>query len=82
MNIYGYFDDALQEKPAYDPGLEVSCPFCNEKINNGIGHTKIITVSVMRPGDVRSYFYRAHKECYMAAPAEKIMELDSVVLQH
>jgi hypothetical protein len=82
MNIYGYFDDAKQEKPSFDPGLEVGCPFCNEKINNGAGDTKISTISVWKPGDTRSYFYRAHKKCYGSADPLKVQEIDSVVFQH
>ena len=54
----GYFDDANQTVPSYDPGLNVLCPVCLRDLCDPIK-----TISLMRWGDKRSYFFRIHKHC-------------------
>lgn len=71
--MYGYFDSGDQTTPAYDPGLDIPCPFCKEPFKRII-HEELTTISVMSPGSERCYFYRAHKACYHAAtPDERAM---------
>lgn len=72
--IYGYFTESNQIKPAYDPGLEVDCPFCNQSLSE-----PIVSTSVMPMEGGICYFYRAHKECLKNASPGKIGEIDSVV---
>ena len=60
--IYGWFDDARQGKPTYDPPHDTICPFCG--IN--ISFDDVRTHSLMFYGPVyakRSYFYRTHRTC-------------------
>ena len=56
--VFGYFDNAEQIIPAFDPGLNVLCPVCMLVLS-----PPIVTVDLFKPGDSRSYFYRVHKEC-------------------
>jgi hypothetical protein len=58
---FGYFDDPDQTVPAFDPGLDAPCPAC---LNVHLGNWPVVTISLMVPGDNRSYFYRMHKRCY------------------
>lgn len=73
LTDYGWFDDASQVVPAFDPGLSGSCPVC------GIGllSSPRVTVSflvVSRPE--RSYFYRAHKSCWEPLPEPMRQEFE------
>lgn len=54
----GYFSKPEQEKPTYDPGLDIKCLVCNKKLS-----MPIKTISFLVPNDQRSYFYRLHKIC-------------------
>ena len=58
-DIFGYYDRAAQEHPAYDPGLDVLCPHCLHKLDEH----DLRTYSLMLPGDSRSFFYRVHHSC-------------------
>lgn len=75
MNIYGYFDQPNQEEPAFDPGLDVACPFCQSRLLQ-----PVVTISLMVPGDSRSYFYRADRACYYNAADEIVTEVESVLV--
>lgn len=75
MTIFGYFDDADQTKPAFDPGLEVPCPFCLKKLE-----LPVRTTSLMADGDNRSYFYRAHRDCADRATPEQEMQIEGSVV--
>jgi hypothetical protein len=80
MNKYfGYFDSPEQTKPAFDPGIEIDCIICREKLSSP---TK--TISLMREdrGDNRSYFYRVHAGCYLLLDEELITEIESVVIDN
>lgn len=75
-DIFGYFDAACQVKPAHDPGLTAPCPFCT----GPVGDTGIKTISLMKPGDGRSYFYRAHKACFDEADDEEVQHVESLLI--
>lgn len=58
--FYGWFDDAEQEKPSYDPPHYGPCLFCGRAIRP----EDIKTHSILRDGYAeRCYFYRTHKSC-------------------
>lgn len=59
--FYGWFDDASQEKPTFDPPHNAPCPFCGKRI---LGND-VATHSLMYRGEyaARSYFYRTHRTC-------------------
>lgn len=64
----GYFSDASQTKPEFDPVIEgTPCPVCLRPLAR-----PVVTVSLMGVGSSKSYFFRAHKACWNETPdAEK-----------
>lgn len=73
--LIGYFDNAEQLEPAYDPGLAIDCLICNFRLSKPVK-----TISLLKPGDPKSYFYRTHKSCYENLSATAITDLDSTIL--
>lgn len=67
-SIFGFFEDALQHEPTYDPGRATLCPFCLQILGDG----DVRCTSLMLPGTGRSYFYRYHFGCYDETEAAKI----------
>lgn len=58
--LVGYFTDASQDVPAYDPGTDAPCIVCMKPI----AADQMRTVSVaLYSGRKRSLFYRAHRSC-------------------
>ena len=74
-SIYGYYDDATQTDPTYDPGLGADCPVCHLSLT-----PPIVTISLMVPGDSRSYFYRLHRYCQNTLTREQETDIDSVIV--
>lgn len=79
----GYYADASQTAPTYDPGLLVDCPFCSQPLD--YPKTPIKTISLMRAdridrADGRSYFYRAHKSCYESSDLDLIGSIEATIL--
>lgn len=76
MNIkdYGYFEGSDPE-PAYDPGFLADCPFCNKRLTGPVK-----TTSFGVPGSTRSWFWRAHKDCYERASDQAVTEVDSFII--
>ena len=72
---YGYFSQANQEVPEYDPGLNINCPICEKLLS-----MPMKTISVMLEYDNRSFFYRTHKMCYEDLSEEEITKLDSLIV--
>ena len=75
-NIFGYFDAPGQSTPAFDPGLNAPCPFCTAAVGDG---RRVVTIS-LRPDGNRSYFYRAHKDCYEQADPDEITNIESIAV--
>lgn len=74
--IFGYFDDAGQTAPVYDPGLAALCPFCLAGLE-----MPVVTTSLFLPGDDRSFFYRAHRNCEGGATAEQIGQVEGALIE-
>ena len=64
INYFGYFD-SVTTKPTFDPGIEVNCPICNNKLKRPMQ-----TISFLCGG--KSYFYRIHKSCSNPESEQKI----------
>ncbi len=77
VDIFGYYERADQTEASYDPGVGVPCPFCLRKLSEPLR-----TVSLMLPGDSRSYFYRAHRGCHENAGEQEITEFESALIDH
>ena len=74
-NLIGYFDAKHHAIPAYDPGLNVPCLICQKELSR-----PMITVSLMRENDTKSYFYRTHKECYRNIWEEEKTLIDESII--
>ena len=70
--FYGWFDDASQRVPSFDPPHDAPCPFCGTKISAD----DVRTHSLMYQGEYapRSYFYRTHRTCDEKAPTQTSMD--------
>lgn len=75
MPQYGHFTDAAQTRPSYDPGLDIECPVCGKRLS-----PPLKTISLMLPGDERSYFYRTHKGCYDGLSEEGRTRVDGLLI--
>ncbi len=73
--IYGYFDDPAQDVPAFDPGLTVTCPICQQMLTGDA-----LCHSFMAPGDTRSYFWRYHRRCAEGLPADWQDAIDELMV--
>ena len=69
----GYFDHPDQTTPAHDPGLEVSCPLCDEPLHLRPRRSISLMLDARRD---RCYFYRAHKDCYDSTSPAVIAKLE------
>ena len=78
--IYGYFDDPLQRKPKFDPGLGVPCPVCTQDLELPVKTISITVPRVNRDWSDRSYFYRTHKQCYDKLDAGGRTRLDGFLV--
>jgi hypothetical protein len=72
--LFGYFNDG-EQTPAYDPGLDVSCIYCQNKLSYPMK-----TISLMKDGDIKSYFYRIHSGCYMQMTSEEVIDYESSLI--
>lgn len=74
--FYGWFDDAEQANPTYEPPHDGPCLYCGRAIHAG----DVRTHSLMYAGQyaARSYFYRTHRSCDEAKG--DVTALDSIVL--
>jgi len=86
---YGYYDAPEQTKPQFDPGDNALCPLCDKSL-----HDPVVTVSLVLGDadllgeaisvsihDVRSYFYRMHKECYENASQDELQRCDDRLIE-
>lgn len=59
--MYGWFDDANQQIPTYEPPRDAPCLFCGHSVSPD----DVRTHTLMHQGQyaARSYFYRTHRTC-------------------
>lgn len=74
-DVFGYYDSPEATQPAHDPGLAAICLICGKKLE-----LPVKTISLMKEGDIRSYFYRTHKACYENANPADICLLESSLI--
>lgn len=74
--IYGYFTDATQTSPVFDPGVSVPCPICTKELDA----IDVRTISLMVPGDSRSYFYRVHRSCHEPLTEQERIRVDGLLI--
>jgi hypothetical protein len=70
--IYGWFDDAEQAAPSYEPPRDAPCLFCGVTIHA----EDVRTHTLMYQGQyaARSYFYRTHRSCAEGDPTNTAMD--------
>lgn len=78
LNV-GYFDDAAQTAPTFDPGLDVPCPVCRKPLNTAPLRTISLCYQSLEFRD-RSYFYRLHSRCADQLTLKEEQHLDSIAL--
>lgn len=74
----GYYTEAGQTEPQYDPGLEAFCPICDRQLSAD----DVRTYSLM-PMDEHprvSCFYRVHRTCAVDSSEATIEALDAQAL--
>jgi len=64
--MIGFFDNAEQSDPTYDPPHNAPCVVCGEPVCHPM---KTISLMWQDGADNKSYFYRSHKACYEKNPA-------------
>jgi hypothetical protein len=75
---FGFFSEADQETPEYDPGVDgVECPACDKALTRD----DLRTISLMETGGRRSLFYRLHRSCAMRITRDQKLALDERVMQ-
>ena len=66
-DVFGWFDSPEQTMPAHDPGQAAPCVICAWPVNKHSEDNPLVTISLAvqakRFRD-RSYFFRAHKNCW------------------
>jgi len=72
----GYFTDARQAAPTYDPPKDAPCLICERPITPD----DVRTISVLWQNGDTSLFYRVHKSCHEILTAEESGKLDGLVL--
>lgn len=73
MTEYGWFDSATQTQAVYDPGVDVACPVCTQALERPVKTISFLVVSHPE----RSYFFRAHKQCWEGVTSERQGEIES-----
>jgi hypothetical protein len=74
-DIFGWFDDWKQTIPAHDPGLNGNCLICGKKLSRPLK-----TISLLKDGDSKSYFYRCHEACYDNTGSEDVAFIESSLI--
>lgn len=75
-DIFGWFERG-DEIPKNDPPLNAPCIFCMKPCS-----VPMKTISLMKPGDDKSYFYRCHKACYEERTPEDICRYESSLIDN
>jgi hypothetical protein len=74
--FYGYFENAQETEPAYEPPRDAPCPFCGKPVSSDDVRTHNL-IHGDRTYAQRGYFYRTHRTC-----AEKFgsLSMDGFIL--
>ena len=86
-DVFGYYDHEGQKKPTHDPGPDGLCPVCCWPIGKHHPVTNPVkTISVAAQDQrhrTRSFFFRAHKNCWgSTTPHNRNLIESSVIDEH
>lgn len=74
--VFWYFEwDS--DTPSYDPWLDTYCIFCWRDLDQ-----PIMTISLIKKWDTRSFFYRCHKLCYELKTKKEIDIYESSLIDN
>lgn len=79
IDLIGYFTDANQTRPAYEPPLDGPCPFCSRPVTPETVRT--INVMPLDRSTNASLFYYVHRGCHDAASEDEQIALDNQVMR-
>jgi len=86
MDIFGYFDNESDTTPTHDPGPEGLCPVCCHSVGRHTVDNPLKTISLAaydKKYRNRSFFVRAHKNCWeRISEAEQNSIESSVIDEH
>ncbi len=74
--LIGYFED-FSDTPKYDPGLDVNCLICMKPLS-----LPLKTISVTKIKDLRSYFFRVHKNCWESLSEKEQKNYESSIIDY
>ena len=75
----GWFADA-GETPEYDPKEKGSCPVCAKIVGRHSLENPLKTISIMKVGDSRSFFFRTHKPCWESVDENEQNTIESSII--
>lgn len=74
--FYGWFENAQDTLPAYEPPRDAPCPFCGRPVFEGDVRSHSL-IHGERSYAQRSYFYRTHRSC---AEGNASLSMDGFIL--
>jgi len=82
-DIFGYYDEPTQTKPAHDPGPDGLCPVCcslvgKHSIDNPVKTISLAVEDLKRR--TRSFFFRTHRNCWDSTSPHNRMLIESSVI--
>jgi len=83
IDVIGYYDDPTQDTPAHDPGPEGLCPVCCHQVGKHSTDNPLKTISLAAydlKHRTRSYFLRAHKNCWEHVSEDERNKIESSVI--
>lgn len=75
-DVFGWFTADNPHVPAHDPTVDGGiCPVCSKPLSR-----PVVTTSLMKDGDDKSYFFRCHKVCHSSMGEEEMGLLESSLI--
>lgn len=75
----GWFADA-GEVPEHDPKEKGLCPVCAKQVGKHNAENPLKTISIMKIGDNRSFFFRTHKFCWQSIDEDEQNAIESSII--
>lgn len=75
----GWFTDT-GETPEHDPKEKGLCPVCAKLVGRHSLENPLKTISLMKAGDSRSFFFRAHKHCWESISEDEQNAIESSII--
>lgn len=73
QTFYGWYENAQDTEPSYEPPRDAPCPFCGKPIRKDDERSHCLMYSSPSYAK-RSYFYRTHRTCAEKDPTNTAMD--------